>query len=86
MAEVELASALDVRRAELELAWRASERSAIRFRVNAVTLTVQAVARVENKVGGKVRWWLVVGGGRWRPVVFAGAGADLGAGVDLAGA
>lgn len=62
MAEVELATALEVLRAELTDAWSASEGSAIRFRVTEVTLTVQAAARTDTKLGGKIRWWLVEGG------------------------
>ena len=61
--QVELATALETLRDELESAWVASQADGIRFRVGDVTLTVQAVARTENKVGGKLRWWIIEGGG-----------------------
>ena len=59
---VDLSSALEALRGELEEAWEASQERRVRFRVSNVTLTVQAVARRETDVGGKVRWWLVEAG------------------------
>jgi hypothetical protein len=62
-AAVELSSALETLREELEQAWAMSQGRRVRFQVPQVTLTVQVTARRENKVDGKVRWWLVEGGG-----------------------
>jgi hypothetical protein len=62
-AGVELCSALETLREELEQAWVQSQGRRVRFQVPHVTLTVQATARRENKAGGKLRWWLVEGGG-----------------------
>jgi Trypsin-co-occurring domain 2 len=59
---IELSSALETLRDELEVAWAQSQGRRVRFQVPHVTLTVQVTARRENKVGGKVRWWLVEGG------------------------
>jgi hypothetical protein len=59
---VDLSSALEALRSELEQAWEASRERRIRFRVSDLTLTVQAVARKETDVGGKVRWWLIEAG------------------------
>jgi hypothetical protein len=61
-APVELSSALETLREELEQAWVQSQGRRVRFHVPHVTLTVQATARRENKAGGKLRWWLVEGG------------------------
>ena len=60
---VELASALEVLRSELEEAWEAGQGKRIRFRVSAITLTLQAVARWEREVGGKLRWYVLEAGG-----------------------
>jgi hypothetical protein len=62
-AGVELCSALETLREELEQAWVEGQGHRVRFQVPDVTLTVQAVARRENKLGGKLRWWLVEAGG-----------------------
>jgi hypothetical protein len=59
---VGLATALEALRQELDEAWRESQGQRVRFRAEQVTLTVQAVARTENKVGGKLRWWVVEAG------------------------
>jgi hypothetical protein len=58
-----LATALEGLREELEAAWEQSQNSAVRFVVDNVTLTLQAVARRDAEVSGKVRWWLVEAGG-----------------------
>lgn len=60
---VELSVALETLREELEDAWLKGQNRRIRFQVPQVTLTVQVTARRENKVGGKVRWWVIEGGG-----------------------
>lgn len=60
---VELSVALETLREELEDAWAQGQGRRVRFQVPHVTLTVQATTRRENKVGGKLRWWLVEGGG-----------------------
>jgi Trypsin-co-occurring domain 2 len=62
-ASVELSVALESLREELEEAWVQGKGHPIRFQVAQVTLTVQATARRENKMGGKLRWWLVEAGG-----------------------
>ena len=59
---VELSSALEGLRSELEQAWAESRERRVRFRVSDVTLTVEAVARKEKEVGGKLRWWLIEAG------------------------
>jgi hypothetical protein len=59
---VGLADAVEALREELDVAWQQGVTQRVRFRVSAVTLTVQAVARTESGQGGKVRWWLVEGG------------------------
>jgi hypothetical protein len=53
---VELSVALETLREELEEAWAQGRGRRVRFQVPHVTLTVQATARRENKVGGKLRW------------------------------
>jgi hypothetical protein len=60
---VELSVALETLREELEEAWVQGQGRRVRFQVPHVTLTVQVTARRENKMGGKLRWWLVEGGG-----------------------
>ena len=57
-----LAAALSALRQELDDAWRESQDKHVRFRASQVTLNVQAVARIEQKVGGKLRWWIVEAG------------------------
>jgi hypothetical protein len=59
---IDLSSALEALRDELESAWTASRARRIRFRVSDVTLTVQAVAGREAGGGGKLRWWIVEAG------------------------
>jgi len=61
-AVVGLAKALEALRQDLEEAWRESQNQRVRFRASEITLTVQAVARTEQKVGGKLRWWVVEAG------------------------
>jgi hypothetical protein len=60
---VGLAAALEGLREDLETAWAKGAERPIRFRVSEVTLTLEAVARREAEGGGKVRWWVVEGGG-----------------------
>jgi hypothetical protein len=60
---VDLSAALEALREQLEDAWAAGQGRRVRFRVSDVTLTVQVAARAENKVGGKLRWWVLEGGG-----------------------
>jgi len=60
---VDLSMALEALRQELEDAWTKGRTERVRFRVSDVTLTVQTIARRENKVGGKLRWWVIEGGG-----------------------
>jgi hypothetical protein len=62
-APVELSVALETLREELEQAWQQSQGRPIRFEVPQVTINVQATARRENQMGGKLRWWLVEAGG-----------------------
>lgn len=64
--QVQLSVALEGLRAELESAWAESAGRPIRFRVREVTLTVEAVARREVDGSGKIRWWVVEGGGGGR--------------------
>lgn len=58
-----LSAALEGLREELESAWSQGAGKALRFRVNTVTLTLEAVARRETEGSGKVRWWLIEAGG-----------------------
>jgi Trypsin-co-occurring domain 2 len=60
---VELSVALETLREELEEAWVQGQGRRVRFQIPHVTLTVQVTARRDNKVGGKLRWWLIEGGG-----------------------
>lgn len=62
-ASVELSLALETLREELEEAWVQGQGCQVRFQIPHVTLTVQATARRDNKMGGKLRWWLVEAGG-----------------------
>src|SRR3954469_10906792 len=57
-----LSDALEGLRQELEQAWVSSREAAVRFRAEKVTVTVEAVARTDTKLGGKVRWWLIEAG------------------------
>ncbi len=59
---VDLSAALEALRQELEEAWAASQGRRVRFRASEITMTVQVMARRENKVGGKLRWWVLEGG------------------------
>ncbi len=58
-----LSAALEALREELESTWEQSAGKAIRFRVNEVTLTLEAVARRDAQANGKIRWWLIEAGG-----------------------
>lgn len=58
-----LSTALEALREELEVAWKRSADSAIRFVVSNVTLALEAVARRHVEGSGKIRWWLVEAGG-----------------------
>ena len=58
-----LATALEGLRQELQTAWEESEGERVRFRVSDVSLTVEAVARRDVGGSAKVRWWLVEAGG-----------------------
>ena len=58
-----LSAALEALREELEAAWKRSADSTVRFVVNNVTLTLEAVARRDVEGSGKIRWWLVEAGG-----------------------
>lgn len=66
--ELGLAAALEALRDELESAWQSSQGRRVRFRASEVTLTVEAVARLDVEGSGKIRWY----------VVEAGAGAKSG--------
>jgi hypothetical protein len=59
---VDLASALEALRGQLETAWVAGQGRRVRFRVSDVTMTVEAVAGRERDGSGKVRWWLIEAG------------------------
>jgi hypothetical protein len=61
---VQLATALESLREELEGAYEQGRNRRIRFRVTDVTLTVQVVARREKEGTGKLRWWLIEAGGQ----------------------
>jgi len=62
--ELGLAAALEALREELESAWSSSQGRRVRFRASEVTLTVEAVARLDVEGSGKVRWYVLeVGGG-----------------------
>ena len=61
--QVELATALEGLRDELEVAWSASQGRRVRFRASQVTVTVETVARFDKDGSGKIRWWLVEAGG-----------------------
>ena len=58
-----LSAALEGLREELESVWEQGAGKALRFRVNTVTLTLEAVARRETEGSGKIRWWLIEAGG-----------------------
>lgn len=60
---MELSTALEGLREELEAVWQQSADKELRFRVNNVTLTLEAVARREAEGSGKIRWWLIEAGG-----------------------
>jgi Trypsin-co-occurring domain 2 len=55
-------------RRELQAAWEGAQGERLRFRVSDVSLTVQAVATRERQASGKVRWWLIEGGGEAKRV------------------
>ena len=57
-----LADALEGLRGELEQALNESKDKRVRFRMSAVTLTVQAVVRSEGGGSAKIGWWLVQAG------------------------
>jgi Trypsin-co-occurring domain 2 len=63
---VDVSSALEALRDQLEEAWLASQGRRVRFRVSDVRLTIQAVARREKEAGGKLRWWLIEAGAEGR--------------------
>lgn len=58
-----LSAALEGLREELAAAWAAGQGKAVRFRVNEVTVTLEAVATRSKELGGKVRWWVIEAGG-----------------------
>ena len=58
-----MSTALEGLREELETVWKQSADKELKFRVNNVTLTVEAVARREVEGSGKIRWWLIEAGG-----------------------
>src|SRR5690348_810319 len=63
VSEVELSTALEALRDELEQAWQASQGRAVRFRAAEVKLTFETVAKRDRDGSGKIRWWVVEGGG-----------------------
>jgi hypothetical protein len=63
---VDLSSALEALRSELEEAWAAGQGRRVGFRVSDVTLTIQAVAQRDKQAGGKLRWWVLEAGGEAR--------------------
>jgi hypothetical protein len=58
-----LSAALEGLREELATAWASGAGKTVRFRVNEVTVTLEAVARREVEGGGKIRWWVIEAGG-----------------------
>jgi hypothetical protein len=58
-----LAAALEGLREDLEVAWAGGADRPVRFLVSEVTLTLSAEARREADGSGKVRWWVLEGGG-----------------------
>lgn len=58
-----LAAALEGLRNDLETAWAQGADRPVRFKVAEMTLTLTAVARRDAGASGKVRWWLLEGGG-----------------------
>ena len=60
---VELSTVLEGLRSELELAWEQGRGRQVGFGVPEVTVTLETVAQKERGGGGKVRWWVVEGGG-----------------------
>ena len=58
-----LSAALEGLREELAAAWAAGQGEAIRFRVNEVKVTLEAVATRSKEAGGKIRWWVIEAGG-----------------------
>jgi hypothetical protein len=63
---IDLSSALEALRGELETAWASGQGRRVRFRVTELTLTVEAVARREQGGGGKLRWWVLEAGAERR--------------------
>lgn len=59
---MDLATALEGLRQELQTAWEQSSGERVRFKVSDVSLTVEAVARRDVQGGAKVRWWLIEAG------------------------
>jgi hypothetical protein len=60
---VELSAVLEGLRSELELAWEQGRGRQVGFGVPEVTVTLETVAQKEKGGGGKVRWWVIEGGG-----------------------
>lgn len=56
-------AAIELLRAELEDAWKAGAGSTVQFGVGDITLTLSMVATKKKGFGGKLRWWVVEGGG-----------------------
>lgn len=63
MSAIELSDALEGLREQLQLAWANGKGQRVRFRAESVTLTLQLGVTHSREVSGKVRWWLVEGGG-----------------------
>jgi hypothetical protein len=62
---VDLCSALETLRQDLEQAWVSGQGHRVSFRVSEVSLTLLVSARREKKANGRVRWWLADGGGEY---------------------
>jgi hypothetical protein len=60
---LDVSSALEALRAELEHAWRDGQRHPVQFGIDEITLTLTVVATGKKAGGGKIRWYVVEAGG-----------------------
>ena len=53
---LDVSSALEALRAELEQAWRSGQRQPVQFGIDEITLTLTVAATGKKTGGGKIRW------------------------------